>query len=427
MGDELKYYRQALGINMIWNAYPIVFIVRDSFGIGPAGSAFTVLYWVVGLLFLIPFNIFTTIYSPNRILLISWLSFWALGLAYWHYYPSPNTGTERTRETLTYVIPIIFLFGLMFYPPEKSRYILVIMVFYTLFASVGLLYGIAHDPNWHFGERAAIKFNANTNNSNPHAFANNAICTIIASLVVVGKVNGFFKKIFYYLAAIFSLGILVLTRTNSSFISLGLMAFVFLFFNGKSIIKGFFQVKVLATIAAIWAFLVFLMSQFTFATYALSAYFQTFAKRFNNVIYTFSGIQVDEEQVAEIDNSSINRVYSFKYFREIFLGEEASLGKILFGEGYKAQFFDVPSLEAVVNQGILGFLFFDGFFFLLAITSLQQFMKPASDLSKFMAYFSIVLILGIFSGARPIDLSMWLVYVFYIRFFGIYSFKKSLS
>ena len=65
MLDDFKYYRQALGVNMLWNSYPIVFILRDGFGVGPSGSTFTILYWGLGLLLLMPINIFRTIYITN--------------------------------------------------------------------------------------------------------------------------------------------------------------------------------------------------------------------------------------------------------------------------------------------------------------------------------------------------------------------------
>jgi hypothetical protein len=145
--------------------------------------------------------------------------------------------------------------------------------------------------------------------------------------------------------------------------------------------------------------------------------------RFGSVIYTVTGVEVDQK-TASIDHSSVNRVYSFKYVFEVFLGE-GSLGTILFGEGYKAQFFDVPAIEALVNQGILGFILFNSFFVVMGFTALQQFFRPANDLSLFLAYFSIIVLIALFSGARPQDLSMWLVYVMFIRFFGVYSTQKA--
>ena len=419
MWNDLKYYRQGLGVNMLWNSYPIVFIVRDGFGVGPSGSTFTILYWALGILLLMPINIFRTIYLPNRMLFACWFGFIVLGWLYWQYYPSPNGYPERLRETLTYIIPLVFLFASMYYPNDKVHIILIVMVFYSFIASAGLLYSLTRDPHWQFGERAAIKFAANTQNSNPHAYANNALCGVLAALIVSGRVKGVFSKVFYYLVAIFSLGVLILARTNISLIGLAIMTVIYFTLHGRDLVASFFRPRVLAMIAVLYGIIALIFSQFRFASYALSVYFNTFVSRFGKVIYTITGVEVDQKS-AEIDYSSVNRVYSFKYVYEIFLGE-GSWSKILFGEGYKAQFFDVPALEALVNQGLLGFVLFNSFFIVMGVIAVQQFFRPANDLSKFMAYFSIVVLIALFSGARPIDLSMWLVYVFYIRFFGIYS------
>ncbi|MFN4145728.1 MAG: hypothetical protein ACK4GN_07895 [Runella sp.] len=418
MADDLKYYWQALGINMLWNSYPIIFILRDGFGIGPSGSTFTILYWGVGILLMMPFNIFRPLYLPNKMLFICWFSFIVLGWVYYKYYPSLGGAAEPIREILTYVIPLVFLFAAMYYPNEKTRIILIVMVFYSVVASAGLLYSLSKDPYWTFGERAAIKFAANTQNSNPHAYANNALCGVLASVIVAARVKNILGKVFYYLIAIFSLGVLILARTNISILGLGVMVLIYLFLNGRAAVSALFSVKTLSVIAVVYGIIAFVLAQFWYATYALQVYFDALMSRFGKVLYTVAGVQVNE-QSAEIDYSSVNRVYSFKYVFEIFLGE-GSWGTILFGEGYKAQFFDVPALEALVNQGVLGFVLFNSFFLVMGIIAVQQFFKPASDLSLFMAYFSIIVLIALFSGARPIDLSMWLVYVFYIRFFGIY-------
>jgi hypothetical protein len=422
MWNDLKYYRQALGVNMVWNSYPIIFILRDGFGVGPSGSTFTIFYWALGILMLMPINIFRTIYLPNKILFVCWFSFIVLGWIYWHYYPSASGEPERLRETLTYIIPLVFLFALMYYPNDKVHFILIVMVFYSLLASIGLLYSLTKDPHWTFGERAAIKFAANTQNSNPHAYANNALCGILAALIVSARVKNILAKIGYYIIAIFSLAVLILARTNISLIGLGVMAFIYLFLHGRQLIVSTFKPRVLAILAMTYGIIIIAISQFRFASFAISVYLDAFLTRFGKVLYTVTGLEVDQKS-AEIDHSSVYRIYSFKYVFEIFLGE-GSFGKIMFGEGYKAQFFDVPALEALVNQGILGFILFNSFFFAMGIIALQQFLKPANELSTFMAYFSIVVLIALFSGARPIDLSMWLVYVFYARFFGVYSSKS---
>ena len=423
MWQDLKYYRMALGINMLWNSYPVIFILRDGFHIGPGGSTFTILFWGLGLALLIPVNIFQTIYFPNKILFACFISFWVLSLIYWQYYVAPYSYPERLRETLTYVIPLLFLFGAMYFPNDKVRIILVVMVFYSLLASTGLLYSLVRDPHWHFGERAAIKFNANSNNSNPHAFANNALCSLLAALILASQTKQLLIKMFYYLVVIFSVGILILTRTNTSLLSLGLMAVIYFFLNTKQVVLSLFKPRIAAIGFVLYSIVVFLLSQFRFASYALQVYLSTLISRFGKVLYTVSGVQVDK-QSSEIDYSSVNRILSYQYVRDVFLGEQPWY-IVLFGEGYKSQFFDLPALEAFVNQGVLGLILFNSFFLMMVVVTVQQLARPANDLSQFMAYFSIIILIMLVSGSRPIDLSMWLVYIFYIRFFGVYSFSAT--
>ena len=419
MWENLKYYRMALGMNMLWNSYPVIFILRDGFHIGPGGSTFTILFWGLGLALLIPLNIFQTIYFPNKVLFSCFISFWVLSLIYWQYYLAPNSYPERLRETLTYVIPLLFLFGAMYFPNDKVRIILVVMVFYSLLASTGLLYSLVRDPHWHFGERAAIKFNANSNNSNPHAFANNAVCCVLAALILAARTNQLLIKMFYYLAVIGSVGILILTRTNTSLLSLGIMTFIYVVLNTKEVVLSLFKPRIAAIGFVLYSTVIFLLAQFQFASYALQVYLSTLISRFGKVIYTVSGVQVDK-QSSEIDYSSVNRVLSYQYVRDVFLGEQP-WPIVLFGEGYKSQFFDLPALEALVNEGVLGFILFNSFFLTMIIVTVQQLARPANDLSQFMAYFSVIILIMLVSGSRPIDLSMWLIYVFYIRFFGVYS------
>jgi hypothetical protein len=428
MWENLKYYRSALGINMVFNAYPIVFSIRDGLGIGPQGSTFTLAFWVIGILLVLPLNIFQKIYFPNPILFWSWFFFAATAFIYMFYYPSINFDyySNRSRELLTYFLPLLFLFAMMFYPNDQVDRILPITIIFGMIGSIGLLYGIAHDPNWHFGERAAIKFAASGGQtSNPHAFANNALCCLLASLVYASIVRGFFWKIVCYLCAVFSLAIMILCRTNISLIGLGVMFMVFLLFNARGIVTSVFKPQVLMIMGTMFLILNLIAMQFSQYTNALKGYYEVFAKRLTNVIFTATGGAVSTNEAADIDHSSINRVYSFEYAINLF--KEGEWATILVGEGYKAQFLDVPIVEALVNNGIVGFILIVVFFGAMGFTSLIEFIRPSSGFSTYLAYFSIVLLIASVSGARPIDISFWFVYVVYIRFLGIRYPKQALS
>ncbi|MDF7818967.1 hypothetical protein P1X15_15225 [Runella sp. MFBS21] len=428
MWNDLKYYRQALGIHMLWNSYPIIFFFRDGLRIGPSGSVFTMIFWVIGFLLIFPKNIFSTIYFPNRVLSFFWLGFIAVAWVYWQYYPGINGSPTGSKEMLTYVLPIAFFLLMCYYPNDKTDILLKSLILYTLFASIGLLYVILNDPTWHIGERAGIRYAANTAQSNPHTYANNALMTIVASMIMVQRTNSFLYKLVYLFLVFFSVVVMILCRTNTSIITLVVITFVAFMFNSIKVVKALFSKNTLKIVGGIAIIISLSLSQLTFVTTAVTSNYQAFSSRFGRVIYTITGVQTSEPTAGEggIDHSSLYRVLSWKYATDFFFNQ-ASIGTIIFGEGYKSQFFDVPSLEAWVNLGILGFIFYNGFWFLLGMTNLLQYSYPTNPASTFIAYFSLLLFVALASGGQTIDISAWLTQAFFIRFSGLKSSKPVLA
>lgn len=426
MLNDFKYYRQALGINMLWNSFPIIFFVRDGLGIGPQGSIFTFTYWIIGLLLMWPGSLFSRLYAPNKLLLFFWGGFLMLCMIYWKYY-APNGVADGSREIMTYILPFAFLFLLMYYPDDKVDCILIVMVGYTLVASSGLIYSIATNPTWHFGERAGINYKAMQGHSNPHAYANSALATILASAILLWKTRSTFKKLLYIFAIVFSLAVIVLCRTNTSLITLAVMAAIAFVFNGRSIIASTFSAKSLKIGFWVYAVVAFVLAQFSFIGYTLTVYSAAFAQRFNRVIYTISGAQIDQTESASIDHSSSYRLLSIERTKEFVFGSKTPIGEVLFGQGYKSVFLDMPSLDAIMNQGILGFIFYNFFWIGVIFTMIQQYFRPANNVSLFIAYLALLQVLSLFSGGQTIDLSAWLLQAFYIRFLGVYASKPALS
>jgi hypothetical protein len=420
MLNDLKYYRQALGINMVWNSYPIIFFVRDGLGIGPQGSLFTIGYWMIGLLLMWPGNLFARLYSPNSLLLFFWGGFISLSFIYWKYY-SPVPVPDGSRELLTYIIPFAFLFLLLYYPNDKVDYILITMVGYTLIASAGMVYYIVTNPNWHIGERAGISYAAMQGHSNPHTYANSALACIIASTILMWKSAEIYKKIFYLFAIVFSFIVMLLCRTNTSLITLILITIAALVFNSRAIVKAVASAKSLKVGIVVYIIVTIFFAQFATVGGVLSAYSSTFLQRFNRVIYTASGVQVDQTTPAEIDHSASYRIESIKRTQDLLSSQDMPLGEILVGQGYKFAYMDMPSLDALVNQGVLGFLFYNGFWFMIALTMLLQYVRPASNVSLFIAYFTPLMLLYLTSGGQTVDIGAWFVQAFFVRFLGVYS------
>lgn len=421
MLDDFKYYCQALGINMLWNGYAVVIFVRDGLKIGPQGSIMMALFWILGLLLLFPINIFQRIYSVNKTLLFLWGSFAAISVVYMVYYPSMgyNFRGDLLREVTTYCFPVAFLFGMLYYPDDKQDILLKVTAIFALIGSLGLIYSILNDPNWNIGKRAAIGFSSfgAGHEGNPHTFASNAVRCLLASAICAYQCKKLLIKFFYVSCVLLSISVLFLTRTNSSIFAVGLAFGFFALFHGKKIVPAVLSYKSFVIFGTFLSISVLFSAKYSALINIYRNTWTVIYKRILNTIYTAFDINLGNEEVAAaIDYSSVNRVISLNYFRDIFLEQDIEV--IFFGEGYKSIFLDVPILEAFISQGIFGFIFYGGFAFLLALYVIQEILQPTTPWRTFLAYVSFMTILGIISGGRPIDAGNWMIYVVFIRFLG---------
>ena len=161
----------------------------------------------------------------------------------------------------------------------------------------------------------------------------------------------------------------------------------------------------------------YFLSQYSNVYYSLVNYWSVFEDRIMDVIFTSFGVKLTE--TADIDASAMGRVSGFSDFLDTFYSWDVFLGR-----GYKSGFLDIPVLEAWVNHGVIGFLFFNGFNFFLFIYAVQEIKRNTSPLSTFLAYFFISLIVLLISGGRPYDIAYWFPYAVMIRFLGIKYFDK---
>lgn len=428
---NFKIYAQALGLNMAWNSYPITIILRDGFGISiGGGSVFIALFWIVGILLLMPLNIFQRVFLPNKILTFFWLSFMLLCYIYLNYYTAHfyNYHITDLRETFTYLFPVLFLWALMYYPNDQVDKIVPITVIYSLIASVLFVYIVFSNPNFNLGERAAIKY-ANTANTttNPHPFANNAVRCVIAAIICSFMTNNFFLKILNYFIAIFSIGVLFMTRTSTSLYGLAIMILIFI---STGVFRINFSKIKFSTIAGVVVVLIFLnqlLKQSAKYNAMFDLYWSSISARFYNTLYTITGIKIggSHRQVTE-DASSMGRVISWNYVKTFL--SEGSLENLILGEGYRSMFLDIPVLEAYINHGILGFLLYNAFFIALAVYVAIEFLTPATKWTSFLAYFSIIIFLNVTTGAPVVDTGNWMSFIPFIRFMGInYYSTNSLS
>jgi hypothetical protein len=426
MKEDFKYYRMALGINMLLNAFPIINIVRDGLGLGPRGSIFALIYWCIGLVLLVPLNIFQRIERPNSVLLFFLGSFIVHCLIYMHYRPALGFGLDKAREYAGIIIPMAFLFGLLYYPNDKVDKILPVTIAYSVVGSVGLLYLILNDPTWQFGQRAAIKFATNPDAiGNPHIFSTNGIYCFLACIVYSTITTNSIIKLVCYLTAIFSIVVIAMCRTNTSLIVLVMIIVFALIFRGKDIARQVFSRSSFFVVSFLTIAIGYYIKTHVLIRGLISDYYTSLTNRLINTIFTATGTKLGTaDRVVDTDISSVTRVYSFRYVKNMFA--EGEWKNIIVGEGYKSQFLDVPLLESLTNHGLLGFILYDGFIFMLGIYALSQLLRPSNSFSSYIANICLLLLLGSISGGRPTHPDNWLMFMFIIRFLGIEYNKKQL-
>jgi hypothetical protein len=404
---------------MIFNGYPIIFFVRDTLGIGPASNVFTAAFWLTGFMLMIPSHLFLRVYKPN--LLLFHFSFLFIFTAIFSNL-LPNATPEGIAFELGNYFFIIGYFILITQIPNTVKDTLVPVIFVlSMLSNITLIYSLIIDPNWTLGMRAAMTF-ANEDaqaGGNPHIAARNAIVCLIASGVLAWQSRSYLLKIFFYIAIIFNVGIIIITQTKSTFLALILMALFYLYsnFSLKKIttaVYEFFTLRMVATIAFFLFAANYFLSKFYDVYAIVFNYSDVLFSRFYNVYYTITGQEVAGTEV-KVDDSSLNRVKSFNLlFRSLYDPEV-----LLIGTGYKREFLDVPVIEALLNHGLLGLFLFDGFLLLLLVYTYREVFVKTNGISLFAAYLYVYTIPQMVTGGRPTDITYWFSFIIMIRFLGI--------
>jgi hypothetical protein len=414
--ENLRY---AIGIVMIFNSYPVVFFVRDTLHIGPANSVFTAVFWGLCFLLMMPRQFFKRLYKPNGNLFAFGIGF--LGVCICHYFTFNTGGEGMVTEFANYAFIFCYLLLLMHVPNDVKEYLVPTLFVSSLILNFTLIYSLIIDPNWTIGMRAAVTF-ANGGaqaGGNPHTSARNAIICVIAAGILIWKYkNSSLIKWVCYASIVFSVIIIVLAQAKACLLSLILIATFYFFSNynltriAKSVID-FFSLRTLAITIALLVFVNWLLSKFYDIYTIILNYSDVLERRLYNVFFTVSGVQLTED--TELDPSSANRVSGFAQFKDAL--EHPQL--FLVGTGYKKAFMDVPFLEAIINHGLLGLIFFDGFLLLLLYFSIWEIRKNRNAINLFLAYFFIYTMPYMASGGRPYDIQYWYAFIFTIRFLGI--------
>ncbi len=234
--------------------------------------------------------------------------------------------------------------------------------------------------------------------------------------------TGLLYRLFCFFSASFSLAILILTQTRSTVLALLLATFFFLLFNVRpaqirTAVRGLIRPIPLITIFLGFIGLSYFFHKYTEAYSVLYGYFLSFVERNLENVYALLGLKAKGAAYqATFDDSSANRTTSALFLNNVLVGHQY---RLILGYGYKFLYLDIPLVEALIDQGLIGFALFGGLNGLCIYHAIRIMRTNPNQLSVFLAYFYMLVLVTLLTNGRPYDTSFWYPLALMIRFMGI--------
>ena len=423
--QKLDYMRMVLGICMVYDGYPLIFFFKETLRLAPNSTAFTAGFMALGFVLMVPFTVFRKLYMPNILGLYLMLGSIALMMFYMMYYVGEPGYGGLLMDGMYFAFALIFLFLLINVPNDIIEVAIPVIVAFTLISNMGLIYAMATDPTWVLGQRAAINYGSTETgerSGNPHPFARNALLGVVACGVwAFDKRTLLIPRVFALFTAAVSAAILVMTQTRSSILAFAIIIALFLFYNVrpaqvKAAARGLVKPFPLLTIAVfIGGVMVFLRRNYEIYN-LLYGYVVGFIERNTENIYALLGMKTAAGYTAAYDASSVTRTVSTGFLGNVLVGH---MEMLVFGNGFKFLYLDIPVLEAWIDFGIFGLLTFGGLFVLFTYHSLRAMQTNLNPLTTFLAYSFIMLLVQSFTNGRPNEIWYWYPLALMVRFVGV--------
>jgi hypothetical protein len=421
--QTLDYARLVLGICILVDGYPLIFFFRDALKLAPGSTAFTAIALAAGLVLMVPFTFLRRLYRPNETMFWMGITFLLLSIAYMFLFNGVPGFQDTGKDMIYYAYALIFFFLLINIPNDVVRVFIPVVVLFTLVSNLGLIYSLITNPNWAVGQRATITLGDDDSGGNPHVFSRNAFMGLIACAIwLLRAQTPVLLKLFALFAGAVNLAILVLTQTRSAIVALILAVIFFAYFNVRpaqirATVRGLIKPIPIAVMALGFVALIFFLRRY-YDTYGiLYGYVLNFMERNLENVYAVLGLKAQgAAYTATLDASAANRSVSATFFSNVLVGH---MHMLILGFGYKFLYLDVPVLEALTNQGIIGFILFGGVNLLCLYHSIRIMSYNPNPLSVFLAYFFMLVLVQIFTNGRPYEISFWFPLALMTRFLGV--------
>jgi hypothetical protein len=403
----MKLKIQALGIAMLLFGSPIIHFFRDFFTIIPKSSLIMPLFSIIFLGMVFNLNQFKRIYKPNYNLSVTAWAF--LGYSMFMACISPHK-LKVELEIFNYLFLIIFFFVLCGVSNDIDKIALKYIILVVILCNLALIVSFIVNPFSKLGERATISNAAwGDGGGNPTLYALIAFAGIIASLLEYAKAKFNFKLIILF-CLFTSMAVLLMTVVRSMLISISLAIIVYIFtrisaptkqpklWYQKSISKSNLYVIGIFIFAST-LILIFFGDKIL---NAINLYSKIFIRVAGNVFETVL------EGNKKADVSAGNRLVTL-----IAAQNKLSEGPliVIFGAGYRFLYLDVPFVQVLLEEGLIGFTLILIFHFQLWKHFFQIATRPTSNWLKFWMYFYISQFVNSFTRGEPYDPYFWIYFL----------------
>ncbi|GAB4025136.1 hypothetical protein [Spirosoma gilvum] len=421
---SLDYMRMVLGICIIVDGYPLIFFFRETMRLAPGNSTFTALAFAGGLMLMVPFTIFRRLYRPNITMFYLGMGYIILSILYMFIFNGVPGFEDAGRDMIYFTYVLIFMFLLINIPNEIIPHVIPVIVLFTLASNLGLVYSLITDPTWTIGQRATITLNnGDAGSGNPHAFSRNAYMGVVACAIWLVRPNtNIIFRLLSFFAGVLNIAVLVLTQTRSAILAFLVAICFFMYFNvrpsqirtaARSLVR---PIPIMVMVVGFMGVIYFFQKYLT--TYLiLYDYVTAFLTRNMETVYAMLGLKsAGHDYKAVLDDSTANRSVSTMFLQLVIFSH---MEMLILGYGYKYLYLDIPVLESLINQGILGFVLFGGLNWLVLKQSWRIMRTNPNQLSVFLAYFYILILVQLFTNGRPNEISFWFPLCLMIRFMGV--------
>jgi hypothetical protein len=418
-------YRDAFALAVFLAGVPLIYYLRDGLVLAPGNTMFS-----IGLIFFpfaltLPFKNFRYFDAPNRITFLYLVFFLIYLFAYFFLKDRYYLTVGFYTEILTYIIIVFVAFSTLFMRDGAiGKPFIYLCILFTSLSALSLIYYVSQNPMYVIGQRAAFGYGGEVGVGNPHINSKVAYFGIILGVLSLKHYRHIkLGLIVPMLLILLNVAILFLTQTVLAFLATFLFVVFFLVFNASfsnaiSTFRLFFTK---------WYIVALAIAGFFTLSYQINKNARLLNPAFNYVNTRFEGIKKSitepaKEKKVKVtetgDDSANTRIQHIEGVLERLEEsiDDGNYHHILFGQGYKYMYVDVPHLEILDSFGLIGFTFYTILFLRLILMSAREMRNPESMGSEFLAYAFIYFFIANFTSGQMLDYTRFASFFIFCRF-----------